>query len=122
MIDSNLKEENIMEEITMKTMSYIKSETVRLQGNDEKTKQHTRNGYDKIDNCNRNRVFSKPSQVLVTFTNGDLDQTINMKNEILEHYNRSQMTDKLAVQFRKDVNDGQILFEIDQYGHIHLKK
>ncbi len=106
-----------MEEVIMKTMLYIKSETVRLQGNEEKT----RNGYGEIDNCNRNRVLSKPSQVLVTFAIGDLDKTINMKNEILEHYNRSQMTDKLADQFRKDVKDGQILFEIDQYGHIHLK-
>ncbi|MDR7811544.1 hypothetical protein [Lacrimispora sp.] len=97
-----------MEEVTMKIMSYIKSETARLQGNEEKTN-------------NRNRVFSKPSQVLVTFANGDLDITINMKNEILEHYNRSQMTDKLAEQFRKDVKDGNITFEKDNYGHIHLK-
>jgi len=113
MTDSNLMEEDKMEEVTMKTMLYIKSETVRLQGNEEK--------YGKLDNCNRNRVLSKPSQVLVTFTNGDFDKTINMKNKILEHYNRSQMTDKLADQFRKDVKDGQILFDIDQYGHIHLK-
>lgn len=110
-----------MEEITMKSIEYKPAETVTLQGQVDKSKQFVKKGRFDTDKRSGNKILSKSAQALVTFMVGDREITTDMKNEILDHYGRSKLTEKLADAFRKDVENGLIEFEKDPSGVIHIK-
>lgn len=110
-----------MEDITMKSIEYKPAETVTLQGPVDKSKQFVKKGRFETDKRSGNKILSKSAQAIVTLRVGADEITKDMKNEILDHYGRSKLTEKLADVFRKDVENGVIEFEKDPSGVIHLK-
>lgn len=51
---------------------------------------------------------------MATLTNIHGTKTFNVKGDVLEYYNRIKISESLIEIFKKDVEDGNIIFEMDE--------
>jgi hypothetical protein len=106
----------IMEKATVTSVNYEKSDTIEKQGKQKDIQKYLNDGYYVKVQRNGYWVLVKPSQVQVTLSNSKITRTYNMKEEIREHYNRTNVTEALARTFFKDLTAGKISINMDSEG------
>lgn len=90
-------------------VSYVQSDTKKIQGTQQDIQPYTRRGYDVLRNDNDNWILTRSSKVHVTIETEDgTIQVFNMKLEILRFYNRIRISENLVEQFKSDFENGRI--------------
>ena len=90
-------------------VSYVQSDTKKIQGTQQDIEPYTRRGYDVLRNDNGNWILTRSSKVHVTIeTENGTIQVFNMKLEILRFYNRIRISENLVEQFKSDFENGRI--------------
>jgi len=105
-----------MENTTVTSVNYEKSDTIEKQGKRRDIEKYLNKGYYVKEQRNGYWVLVKASKVQVTLSNSTITRTYNMKEEIREHYNRTRVTEALVKTFLKDVNAGKIFICLDSEG------
>lgn len=90
-------------------VSYVQSDTKKIQGTQQDIEPYTRRGYDVLRNDNGNWILTRSSKVHVTIETEDgTIQVFNMKLEILRFYNRIRISENIVEQFKSDFENGRI--------------
>lgn len=97
---------------------YQASDFIERQGTYHSIERYLKNGYYVQVNRNGYWLLVRPSKVIVAVNCGKHGNYIyDMKNSILEFYNRSKISEKLIETFKKDVVDGRITILADAFGY-----
>ena len=102
-----------MEIATVTAINYEKSDTIQMQGKRRNIEKYLDKGYYVKEERNGNWVLVKSSSVKVTLRNSKITRTINMKEDIRKHYNRTRVTAALVRNFLKDINSGKIVIRMN---------
>ncbi len=105
-----------MEQVTITSIQYIESETIRKQGTYKDIERYLKQGYIEQDNRNGNIVLVKPAQVSVTLESQNCTKTFNMKNDIKDYYNKDRISKGLVKEFQDDVKSGKITVQMEEDG------
>lgn len=96
------------------SVSYIESERIDVQGSRKKVQRYYDEGYEKQMYRNGFWRFIKPGHINVTAYYGENGTcTEDMKDKILDQYNRKKISEKLAVDFASDFGKGKFALETD---------
>lgn len=97
---------------------YQPSDFIERQGTYSSIERYLKNGYHVQVNRNGYWLLVCPSKVIVAVNCGAYGTyTYDMKNSILEFYDRSKISAKLVETFKKDVVDGRITILADEFGY-----
>lgn len=102
-----------MEPATFVYASLIPSESITVQGNQNSIRKYLNNGYYVKENRNGFWVLVKSSTVLVVLKDSTSQKQFNMKEAILNYYEKQRMTSNLFEQFEKDALNGKIKFYME---------
>ncbi len=103
-----------MEKVMNTIVSYEPSNQVTTQGKYSDIEKYLKSGYKVIEDRNGFWVLARPLRLFVTLTNKYGTNKFEVKNEMLNYYNRKQISLQLIEQFKKDVNEGKIIFEMNE--------
>lgn len=105
-------------------VSYVQSDTKKIQGTQQDIEPYTRRGYDVLRNDNGNWILTRSSKVHVTIETEDgTIQVFNMKLEILRFYNRIRISENIVEQFKSDFENGRIEILVNgNYGALKKSK
>ena len=103
-----------MEKATFVNAFYIDSSTITHQGKRSSINRYLNKGYYIKENRNGYWVLTKPASVKVTLKDSDGElYHFNMKNDILEYYSRTRISQSLFTRFNKDATSGKIQFYME---------
>lgn len=107
-----------MEKATFVNAFYNDSSTITCQGNRSSINKYLKEGYYVKEERNGYWVLVKPASVRVTLKNSENEVSgFNMKQDILDYYNKTRISYKLFTQFSKDASSGKIQFYMDDNGY-----
>lgn len=89
-------------------VKHKKSECVRTYGTETDIQKYLDLGYSVENERNGYWVLAKPSQINVTLSNGNVTETIDMREGVLEFYNRKRVTDNLFCRFIEEIKSGKL--------------
>ena len=101
-----------MEKAVFVNASYVESDTKTVQGKRTELKQYFSRGYKVVEDRNGFWILSRPNAVNVEVKSYTGCNTFNMKQDILNHYNRQRMTEKLFEKFYEEALQGKLQFYI----------
>ncbi len=89
-------------------VKHKKSECVRTYGTEADIQKYLDLGYSVENERNGHWVLAKPSQINVTLSKENVTQIIDMREGVLEFYNRERVTDKLFCRFIEEIKSGKL--------------
>jgi hypothetical protein len=110
-----------MEKCEVLDVEYVKSDVVKLQGKRDVINPYLKKGYHLSDESNGNYRLEKSAEVNVTIKNDSGSCTSNIKNEVVDHYKRQKITEKLANDFKQDIKNGKVGIYKDDNGELVIK-
>ncbi|EMB48102.1 MULTISPECIES: hypothetical protein [Treponema] len=105
-----------MTKVKIQSVQYEKSDTIEMQGTSADTKRYIRNGYFVKEERNGFWVLNKPSRVLAEILINNKPVLQNIKNEILNYYNRDRISQNLVQKFENDLVSGSVSLYSDSNG------
>jgi hypothetical protein len=105
-----------MENATVTSVNYEESDTIEKQGKRRDIEKYLNKGYYVKEQRNGYWVLLKASKVEVTLSNSTITRTFNMKEDMRDHYSRTNVTQALVKKFFKDIDSGRITFSMDSEG------
>lgn len=93
---------------TVKQIVYELSDTVEFQGKQEKAAKYLKKGYYVKESRNGYWVLIKPSKVLVTLAVSDEEVTVNLKECILDFYDKKRISQKTIDNFAQQLEKREI--------------
>lgn len=105
-----------MEQASFKSMQYVPSDSIEMQGKYSKIKKYEDQGYNIKESRNGYWLLTRPSKLSVTIENSKNTGTFNMRNDVLMHYGRKKMTENLQKTFLEDIGKGKIKFQMNEDG------
>ncbi len=102
-----------MEKAIFKNAKYVESSNTSIQGNRTEIKKYIGKGYRVVEERDGYWILSRPCRINVELENSTGKNTFNMKNDILNYYGRTKMTEKLFEKFYKDATKGKIQFYME---------
>lgn len=106
---------------TITAANYESFEPIETQGTRQSIQKHLNKGYFIKQSRNGYWVLNKPAVVEITLQTTETTRTYNMKQEILDHYGKEKISQKLVTTFVKDVNSGKINIDLDSNGTYSIK-
>jgi hypothetical protein len=100
--------------ITNTIVSYEPSDQITKQGKYSDIEKYLKSGYRIQEDRNGFWVLVRPLRLFVTLTNKYGTNKFEVKNEMLNYYNRQRISLQLIEQFEEDVNEGKITFEMNE--------
>lgn len=92
----------------VKRIAYEPSDTVEFQGKQEKASKYQKRGYYVKVSRNGYWVMVKPSKVLVTLACAEDQVEVNLKQCILDYYEKKRISEKTIQKFAQQVEDKKI--------------
>ena len=109
------------ENCIFKGIVYERSDTIEKQGKRSSIEKYLKNGYYIKDERNGYWVLVKPSRVIVTVKSSVSTQNINLKQEILDFYCKSRISEKQIENFVKDIENGKVSICLDASSNYYIK-
>ena len=103
-----------MENVINAVVSYEASDKIIEQGKYSDIEKYLKSGYKVQEDRNGFWVLVRPLRLFVTLTNKYGTNKFEVKNDMLNYYNRQKISLQLIEQFKKDVNEGRITFEMNE--------
>lgn len=111
-----------MEKAVIMEIIYEPSDTIEMQGKKSDIEKYIRKGYYVKENRNGYWVLIKSAQVNVTISTSTSGiETFNMKQDICNVYEKERISKGLVERFKKDVENGRVIIEIDLQGNYLIK-
>ena len=102
-----------MEKCEVIHVNYEKSDTIEKQGKRKEIEKYLKQGYSEKVERNGYRVLVKPAKVNVDLKNTSGSYTFDMKDEIVDYYNKERISEKLVKNFEQDIGTGKISISVD---------
>ena len=102
-----------MEKATFKDAKYVESSNAGVQGSRTEIKKYLDKGYNVVEERKGYWILNRPCSIKVELENSTEKNTFDMKQDILKHYGRTKMSQKLFETFYKDATKGKIKFYME---------
>lgn len=111
-----------MEKATFVNATYKQSSTITRQGNRSSIQRYLNEGYRIKEDRNGYWVLTKPATLTVVLADSNhIVHSFQMKEDALQYYGQSRISEKLANTFISDAIDGKIEFYMDNNGSYCIK-
>ena len=105
-----------MTKVEIQSVQYEKPDTIDIQGTSADIKYYLRNGYFSKEERNGYWVLNKSSLVLAEIIINNKPVLQNIKQEILNYYNRDRISQNLVQKFANDLEAGVVSLYSDSNG------
>ncbi|MBW7474300.1 hypothetical protein K0T92_06055 [Paenibacillus oenotherae] len=111
-----------MEKCSVIYVKYEPSDTIEKQGKRSSIEKYLKQGYYIKESRNGYWVLVKPVQVNIKISNSSGARTFNVKQDILDHYKKNRISEKLTEKFEEDMQKEKIGIYMDEEGDYEIRK
>lgn len=99
---------------------YVSSDRKTFQGNSAALHRELNKGWEVAGGSNGSYVLAKPAQALFVFKVANKVYRYNMREDILDLFNKQRLTEKSFEKFKDMLLDGRLSVDIDENGYYTL--
>jgi len=109
------------ENCEVKGIEYERSDTIEKQGPRDAITKYLKKGYYVKETRNGYWVLVRPARVIITVKSSAGTQDMNMKQDILDYYEKQKISEKLVANFKQDIDNKKIVICLDANGDYLIK-
>ncbi len=102
-------------------IEYEPSDTIEKQGKRGDIQKYLKKGYYIKEERNGYWVLVKSSKVIINISNSSGNWTFDIKQDILDFYEKKKISEKLVEKFKQDIKDDKVSIYMDEKGNYDIR-